>query len=790
MTDLNNKEREDLKGLTDDEVFRLKVEGKVNISDTKSGTGYWDIIKENLFTFFNLIYLVVVIVLACINSLDNVTFLTVVIPNILIGIIQQIRAKRTVDKLTVATDTKAVVIREGERREVDASEIVLGDVMYVEMGRQILSDGVVIDGIAEANESMLTGESNAIKKAAGDTVLGGSYLVSGGIFVKVTAVGKDNYLHKIEKAAKSFKAPASRLFRSFDRLIKYISIILLPLALLVFLSATVFNPTFGGDYHTALKETCGAIIGMIPAGAYLLITLALSLSVITLGKKETLVKDRYSIEMLATADVVCLDKTGTITDGTMAVCDLLPLGSRSTAEIESIMAALEGAENSINNTSRALIEKFGRNTSAKITDSVPFSSERKYSSAAIEGLGVFSIGAPHFVKCPVSCELEKTIEAHAANGERVILLVEQPALEEEGEAIALIAISDRIRPNAKETIEKFQSQGVAVKVISGDHAATVSAIARRVGVNDAEKYLSCEGISDAELVKVAHEYAVFGRVTPEQKVLLVKSLRAAGHVVAMTGDGVNDTLALKESDCAISMAEGSEVAKRVSQIVLMKSDFGTLPDVVKEGRRCINNVKMSSVLFLMKTLLTIFTAITGVVMLTGYPFQPKQFMFLELIVIGFASLMLTLEPNNKRSKGGFILNVLLKSLPNSIAMFIPVLLCLIFSRTAILGDNFPGAAAIATIAVTAVGFVNLAFICIPYTKWRTLVVFATLIILCILFPLSVLIGDIMVITPAFADIPLLLGIVGVGIGASVLIHGCILIGKLIKKITCGGEPEA
>ena len=356
MTENKLTEAPELLGLTEDEVFKLKVAGKVNIADTKSGTSYFDIVRENLFTFFNLVYLIVTIILLCLNSTSNFTYLAVVIPNILIGIIQQIRAKRTVDKLSVVTDSKATVIRDGEKKQIPASEIVLGDIMLVEIGNQILSDGVVVSGVAEANESMLTGESNSIKKTAGDSVLGGSYLVSGSIYVKVTAVGRDNYLHKIEKAARSFKAPSSNLFKSLDRLIKYIGIILLPIAILVFLSSTVLSPSFGGSYTAELIRTMGAIIGMIPAGAYLLVTLALSLSVISLGRKNTLVRDRYSIEMLASADVVCLDKTGTITDGTMSVSAVTPLFGYTVEQIEEIMASVEASEVGINNTSKALAD--------------------------------------------------------------------------------------------------------------------------------------------------------------------------------------------------------------------------------------------------------------------------------------------------------------------------------------------------------------------------------------------------------------------------------------------------
>lgn len=760
-------------GLTSEEAARLANEGFANVSDTKSGKSYLKIITDNLFTFFNMVWAIVAVVLVCFGSFKNLTFLAVVIPNTLIAIIQEIRAKITVEKLSVATDPKAFAIRDGVLTEIDSKDIVLGDVIYVESGRQILADGTVISGIAEANESMLTGESLPIKKTEGDRVLAGSYLVSGGVYVKVTEVGKDTYLHSIEKAAKNFKAPSSNLFRDLNKLIKYIGILMIPMTALVFLN-NWFSPELGGDIVKVVEKTSGAIIGMIPAGVYLLITLTLTLGVITLAKKDTLVQDMYSIEMLAAADVVCLDKTGTITDGTMTVSSFMPLSDVPEEQICRIMAIIEGSEPSINNTSAALIEKFGKDESAEIIDKIPFSSSRKYSSVLIEGEGAYSIGAPGFVKCPVSEELKNTVELHAQNGERVLLLVKQPALEEVGEAIALIAITDRIRNNAKETIAKFQEQGVTVKVISGDHAATVSNIAKRVGITNAECYISCDGLSDEELVDAADKYAVFGRVTPEQKVLLVKTLRAAGHTVAMTGDGVNDTLALKESDCSIAMAEGSDAAKRVSKIVLMKSDFGALPEVVKEGRRCINNVRMSAVLFLMKTLLTIALSVVTIVTVTAYPFEPNQLMFLELLVIGFASLMLTVEPNARRIEGSFIKTVLIKSIPKGLAMLVPIIVGIILLKAGVITS--PQFSAISTFAVTLTGYVNLLFLCKPYTKWRVWVVILTAVFLCILIPASIfIVSDMAQLLPAFGNLPVLFATAGVSVSISVIVHLCLLI---------------
>lgn len=753
-------------GLSTEEAKVLIERGECNKADTRAGKSYLKIVCDNLFTFFNLIWALVTVVLVTVGSYDNLTFLVVVVPNTVIAMYQEIRAKRTVEKLSVTTDPIATVVRDGIKQDVFSSDIVVGDLIYVELGRQILSDGVVFDGVAEVNESMLTGESNAIKKTAGDKVLAGSFLVSGSVYVKVTSVGRDNYVHKIEKAAKSFKAPASNLFRELKSLIKYIAIALLPMAALLFLNNYY---AYGKDLVVAVEKTCGSAIGMIPSGVFLLVTLTLSLSVVTLGKRGSLVRDMYSIEMLASADVICLDKTGTITDGTMTVTDVEIFDDYSERYICRIMAMIEGAEESLNNTSEALVERFGADRDAPVTEKIPFSSSRKYSSVRIEGEGCFSIGAPYFVKCPISEQVESRISYHASLGERVLVLAKQDELETMGEAIAIIAISDRIRPNAKDTIENFQKQGVAVKVISGDHAETVSSIAKRVGIEGADRFISCHNLSDEELAAACDSYAVFGRVTPEQKILLVKTLKSHGHTVAMTGDGVNDTLALKESDCSIAMADGSEVARKVSKIVLMDSDFGVLPDIVKEGRRCINNVRATSVLYLMKTLFTFVLSLLSLITLSGYPFDPKQLLLVELVVIGVSSLMLTLEPNFKRAEGSYIATVLKKSVPNAIVMLIPVFVTQIIGKS----DSFASSSvsAICTVTVTVAAFMNLVFLCRPYTEWRIGVICISAAMLALTSSLTVfLLGDMLRLKPAMQHPVLFFAVTSVTVVFAVLIH--------------------
>ena len=713
------------RGLTSEEVDIQIDLGNVNVAKDRAGKTYLKIITDNLFTFFNLVWAIITVVLISVGAFTNLTYLFIVIPNIAIATFQQLRAKRTVEKLSVTTDPKATVVRDGQLWDIDQSEIVIGEVMRLELGRQVLSDCIVISGSCEANESMITGESVPIKKNAGDRLLAGSFLVSGSVFAEVDRVGKENYVYSLEKEAKNFKAPSSNLFRDLNKLIKFIGIFIIPMAILIAVSNLGFYSSQGMSgselVENVILQTSGSIIGMIPSGIYLLVTLTLSVSQITLARKHALVQDMYSIEMLASADVLCLDKTGTITDGTMEVCGVIPVADVDEGRIGEIMAFLEGEENATNATSRALISKFGKRE-GKILDSVPFSSARKYSAMNIEKVGCYAIGAPHFVPCDISPELDKVIDDRALLGERVLVLAELPTLKKKGRAIALICIADRIRPSAVSTIESFQSQGVTVKVISGDHAATVSAIARKVGIKDADKYISCEELTNEELAAIADEYSIFGRVTPEQKVLIIKTLKSKGHTVAMTGDGVNDTLALKEANCAISVADGSEVAKKVSQIVLMNSDFSSLPNIVLEGRRCINNVRQSAMLYLMKTIFTIFLSLFTIVTVSGYPFKPNNFLFLEFFIIGVGSFALAFEPNDKRIEGSFLDRVLVKSFPCAVAMFVPTLVILLIGRFAPENITVECRNAVAMCVVTLVGFTNLIYACRPFTLWRFAVV--------------------------------------------------------------------
>ncbi|MFA5561922.1 MAG: HAD-IC family P-type ATPase [Eubacteriales bacterium] len=721
---------EPLQGLSTAQVAACVAAGQVNRSTTRVGKTIPRIFFDNICTFFNLVWLLVTIALISVHSFSDLLFLVIIGLNTGIAIFQEIKAKRTVEKLSLTTNPKVRVLRDGEMTEVAAEELVPGDLIRLEVGGQVPSDCVVAAGKAEVNESLLTGESNAIRKAEGERLLAGSFLVSGSCCARVEHVGDDNYIKSLESQAKKFKSPSSNLFRDLNRLISAIGIFLVPMSLAMYINNYFY---YQKNVRMAIIKTCGSVTGMIPAGMFLLVTLALSVGVVKLSRKRTLVQDMYSIEMLARTDVLCLDKTGTITDGTMHVSEFVLLGEQDEETARQAVAEVQGAQSTANATSAALAAYFGSVASWTVTANIAFSSARKYTATAFEGRGTYALGAPEFLNAPLTEERQALLAQKAAEGKRVLLLThsdtllaeEDEALPPDGRAVAMVCIEDRIREDAAETIAYFVNNGVEIKIISGDNPLTVSHIARRVGVAGAERYLSLEGMPLEEVEKVARLYTVFGRVSPEQKVALVKALKKAGHVVAMTGDGVNDTLALKESDCSIAMADGSEVARKLAKLVLLDSRFSSLPEVVREGRRVINNVQQSSTLFLMKTVFTILLSFFAVLTLSGYPFSPKQLVPLELLVIGIPSLLFALQPNHRLIKGDFLPVVLKCSAPAGLLLFASVFVILLNPLSA--GLSTEEVDTLCTLVLTFVGFVNLFFISLPPTRWRVLCVVFSLV---------------------------------------------------------------
>lgn len=676
-------------GLNKQQLEKRNQDGFVNIPPKSNGKTYKSIFFSNIFTFFNLLtFTVAGALLAVGEGFDNLFFLVIITCNIVIGIIQELRSKYTVDKLNLMNAPSAMVVRDSEKQAVPIHEVVLDDIIYLEMGKQICSDAVVVKGECEVNESLLTGESVPMKKSVGSELYAGSFVSSGNCYARVDKVGGANYVQTLTSYAKRYKKPKSELHNSIQLIIRAISVFIIPITAIMLFQALRNN---GGDWSAAIPRIAGMVIGMIPAGMFLLTSVALAVSVIRLAKQKTLVQDLYCIEMLARVDVLCLDKTGTITDGSMQVNNVIEIkGGNTEYPLGDIIGSILTATEDNNQTAMALANRFGYSQALKPLKVLPFSSQRKLSAVTFEGAGTYMLGAPEFVLKDMGVRIEKLIADNAANGYRVLVVAHSPA-EIQGDKLpavrrplCLLVIEDHIREDAVQTIKWFKENNVTVKVISGDNPITVSEVAKRVGVEGAELYISLEGLSNQEVVEAANKYTVFGRVTPEQKSLLVKSIKAKGHTVAMTGDGVNDILAMREADCSVAIASGSEAARKVSHLVLLDSNFTSMPSVVKEGRRVINNIQKSSSLFLMKTFMSIALAIIYLVLsfTSGmeYPFQPKNLMLLEMFVIGIPSFFLALQSNKSIIHGRFIANVVSRCVPGGIALVVTVMSMVLFQN--------------------------------------------------------------------------------------------------------------
>ncbi len=716
-------------GLSEEQIAE-RIEHKLT-NDTKIRTSnsYLSIVAKNVFTVFNLIWLLIATMLIVANAWGDMLFMVVVVANTAISIFQEIKAKIMVEKLSLVSAPKNKVIRTGIQYEVNSENLLLDDIIILENGNQIPADCVIVEGNVEANESLLTGESNAIKKHEGDTLLAGSFLVSGLCYARIDRVGKGNYIQTVAERTKDFKPQSSNLFKDLNSLIKAILLVLIPLGVLTFCNQYFLRAATLTDavarVNNSIIKTSGAVTGMIPAGMYLLITVGLSVGVIKLAKKKTLVKNLYSIEMLARSNVLCLDKTGTITDGTMNVIEVLPQNDTKMEQIADIMKTILAKQKTTNATSVALMGYFGKTDNNLVKDIVEFSSSRKYSATTLTNGKTYYIGALGFIKVNVTAHQKNLMNSYMEKGYRVLAFVEDsnPYTEKmagkRGKLIAFFVLEDHIRKDAVETIAWFKQNDVKIKIISGDDALTVSKIAKRVGVEDSDKFISLENMSLQEVAQIADKFTVFGRVTPEQKHTIIKTLKIHGNVVAMTGDGVNDTLALKEANCSIAMADGSEVARNISHLVLMESNFSALPAIVKEGRQIVNNVQNSSVLYIMKTLFTIIMCATALVLRTEYPFAPRQLLLLEMFVIGIPSFILTFQPNSELIKGNFIPQVLKKSIPCALLMYFNMLIIVILNdhTNSLTPEEFTS---LSTMLLTFIGYINLIWICWPANWLRAL----------------------------------------------------------------------
>ena len=671
-------------GLTSEVVEHRKLQDLSNTKSVGSTKSIPSIIFSNVFTFFNILnYAIAAWIISAFHwaAWNKIFFVVIVTANIVISIVQEIRSKKIIDKLSVLSAPNAVVLRDGISLEIPVVEVVLDDILCLSSGNQIASDSIVVEGSIEVNESLLTGESDAIIKKAGDILYSGSFVVSGRCKARVERVGKENYIEKLTNQAKKYRKPKSDLLKTLTNIIRFMGILIIPLGTLVFVSqyegtsGLILGFSGSQPYLEAVKTTSGAVIGMIPSGLFLLTSIALAVGVIRLAQNNTLVQELYCIEMLARVDVLCLDKTGTITDGTMYVKDVIEYNNKTGMNVKTIYSAMQNVLDDDNVTSKALEEKFGRAKKIKHKNLIPFSSARKFSAVEFEKYGTYVLGAPEFVLGENFKLVSKDVAHAAEQGYRVICMahsagsIEGNQITGEILPIALILIEDTIRPDAVETIEYFKKSGVEVKVISGDNPLTVSKISERAGIENAQNYISLDGLTDKEVIIAADKYTVFGRVSPSQKKLLIQTLKESGKTVAMTGDGVNDILALREADCSISLGSGSDAARNVSHLVLLDSNFGSMPKVVAEGRRVINNVQRVASLFLTKTIFSLLLALYCVLGPQHvYPIQTQHLILIDIFVTGIPSFVLALEPNNSKVSGKFFVNVIKNALPGAVAI--------------------------------------------------------------------------------------------------------------------------
>ncbi len=654
-------------GLTKEEVEERIKENKVNYDTSLPTKSIKTIVRENIFTLFNLINILLGVAVFCVGSYKNLLFLIVIFCNTAISIIQEINSKKAVDKLSILAQAKVNCIRDGEKQEIGINSIVLDDLLMLETGNQIVADSIILEGEVEVNESFITGESDVIYKRKGDTLLSGSFVVSGKCKAEVIHIGDENYTSKISSGAKYVKKVNSEIMKSLNGIIKIVSIAIVPIGILLFFNQLGLTEN---SFKNAVVNTVAAIIGMIPEGLVLLTSTVLAVSVIRLSKRKVLVQELYCIETLARVDTLCLDKTGTITEGTMEVNDIIEI-TKSKEELEEILSEISSASDDNNSTIEAIRAKYKNKQKWKVINKIPFSSQKKWSGVCFKDKGSYIIGAPEFVLREKYDEYKERIEKYS-NDYRVIIVANsegdfiEKELPDKLEVLGFVLISDVIRKEASKTLKYFKEQGVNIKIISGDNPITVSKIAKRAGVENSEKYINMQEIKTKEqLEKAAKEYTIFGRVTPVQKKELVQALKKEGHTVAMTGDGVNDVLALKEADCSIAMASGSDATRNVAELVLLDSNFASMPEIVLEGRRTINNIERSATLFLVKTIYASILAIIFLFVNMPYPFMPIQLTLISTVTIGIPSFVLALEPNKERIKGKFLRNVISRALRNS-----------------------------------------------------------------------------------------------------------------------------
>lgn len=712
-------------GLTDEEVRQRVEEGLTNRADISTDKTTKEIVISNVFTYFNLIFLVITILLIMVGSFRNLTFLPIIIGNTVIGIVQEIRAKKTLEKMSLLNAPHADVIRNGSVKQISTDELVKDDVILLTAGKQICADAVVISGNIQVNESLLTGEADEVEKTEGSTLMSGSFVVSGECYARLEKVGNESYISKLSLEAKSMGGKEqSEMIRSINLIVKWVGIVIIPIGLILFWQSHFVN---GESITKSVTSTVAAIIGMIPEGLYLLTTVALALSTMKLARKKVLLHDMKSIETLARVDVLCVDKTGTITEPDMKLKEIFLCknsgadGTQTALTLDELKSLiLDYANASVDNNATMLAlkayaaEALTNNTSALHRTAVSqqaFSSSLKYGSVTFSD-GTYLLGAPEFIMHEDFARIEEEIIPYADKGDRVLLFARYDGENVENgingsvTPLGFVALANPIRENAVKTFEYFKSQGVAIKVISGDNPRTVSRIAIQAGIESAESFVDAATLdTEDKIADAVNKYTVFGRVTPKQKKQLVKALQAKGHTVAMTGDGVNDILAMKDADCSVAMASGSEAAAQAAQVVLLDSDFAHMPDVVYEGRRVVNNIQRSASLFLVKNIFSLLLSLFSVILMVTYPLEPAQVSLISMFTIGVPGFLLALEQNKDRIKGHFITNVILKALPGGLTDVIAVGALVVCGEVFCISDASIGT--IATLVLSVVGFMIL-----------------------------------------------------------------------------------
>ncbi len=715
-------------GLSLEEIRLRAQNGLQNKPTVKTGRTEGQIIKENLCTFFNAVFVIMAIALFFAgSSIMNMAFMVIVIINAIIGCFQEIRAKRAVDKLTLLSVHKVKAIRDGDLVSVRCDELVRDDIVLCGPGDQISADGILREGHIYVNESLLTGEADAVEKHPGEALLSGSYVVTGKGKMQLTAVGDDAFAVKLAmEAKKNPKAARSEMMRSLDIMIRFIGIALVPIGLLLFYNQYKVQSL---GLRQSAEATVAALVGMIPEGLYLLTSIALAVSSLKLTRKRVLVQDMHCVETLARVDVLCVDKTGTITEPTQQVENVIPLSRQGPEYLEEIIVNLYGDEDSENETARALQELFpGKPTWQKSFD-IPFSSEYKWKGAVYAEGGTFIVGAPEAILGGHFPEIEKTANHWSGIGYRVLLIAAydgtpRPGKLEFGRIYpeALILMTNRVRATAPETFAYFKKQGVAVKVISGDNPATASDVALRAGIDNADKYIDVSAFNtDEDFLRAAERYTVFGRVTPDQKKKLIWALKRRGHTVAMTGDGVNDVLAMKEADCGIAMAGGAQAASQIAQLVLLDANFSAMPSIVDEGRRVINNIQRAAALFLVKNIFSLFLSLIAIIADWPYPFAPINLSLISALTIGVPSFFLAMEPNYERVQGRFIISVLRRAFPGGLTNIFVV----VAAQIALSLFQVPMAQiqTICTAILAITGLMVLLSVCHPFDKFRSVIWF-------------------------------------------------------------------